>query len=154
MAMMRKHVNVIQKESIKYFADDIFRCIFVIEKIGILIKNFGLDNGLASNRQQDIIWTNDNLVHCRIHAALGEDELRLLNKRILRQLRTRSMADGVGFAENTFWLGGTTVIEMAGSLLFNRLLIDKEAWLKGNHLRMTAWYISSLIDPHFCVLVD
>ena len=72
------------------WADDIFRCIFVIEKFCILIKillnvvdkglidknSIGLDNGLAPNRRQGIFWTIADLIHWRIYAALGVDELR------------------------------------------------------------------------------
>ena len=32
----------------------------------------GLDNGLASNRRQAIIWTNADAIHWHIHAALGK----------------------------------------------------------------------------------
>ena len=32
----------------------------------------GLDNGLAPNRRQAIIWTNADPIHWRIYAALGE----------------------------------------------------------------------------------
>ena len=35
----------------------------------------GLDNGLAPNRRQAIIWTNDDPVQQWIYAALGGDEL-------------------------------------------------------------------------------
>ena len=35
----------------------------------------GLDNGLAPNRRQAIIWTNADMIHWRIYAALGGDEL-------------------------------------------------------------------------------
>ena len=69
-------------------ADNIFRCIFVNEKFYILINislkfvrkgpidnnSIGLENGLAQNRRQAIIWTNACLIHC-IYAALGGDEL-------------------------------------------------------------------------------
>ena len=34
-----------------------------------------LDNGLAPNRRRAIIWTNANLIHWRIYAALGGAEL-------------------------------------------------------------------------------
>ena len=34
-----------------------------------------LDNGLAPNRRQAIIWTNGDLIHWRIYAALVEEEL-------------------------------------------------------------------------------
>ena len=61
------------KLAVVRFADDIFSCIFVNEKFCILIKispwfvpkgpidnnpSIGLDNGIAPNRQQAIIWTN------------------------------------------------------------------------------------------------
>ena len=73
-----------------HFADNIFRCNFVNENFGILIKillkfvpkgpidenpAFGLDNGLVPNRRQVIIWTNAGLIHWYIYVALGEDEL-------------------------------------------------------------------------------
>ena len=32
----------------------------------------GLDNGLASNKRQAIVWTNDDPLHRCIYAALGE----------------------------------------------------------------------------------
>ena len=40
------------------------------------------------NRRQFITWTNDDPVHRRIYAALGEDELTLigLNRRYIQQL--------------------------------------------------------------------
>ena len=58
-------------------ADDIFKCIFVSEKFCILIKfhlslflrsnwqqpSIGLDNGLAPNRLQAIIWINVDPIH-------------------------------------------------------------------------------------------
>ena len=68
-----------------------FNCIFVNEKFCILIKislnyvsmspidnnpAFCLDNGLAPNSRQAIIWTNAGPIHWRIYAALGGDELR------------------------------------------------------------------------------
>ena len=64
----------------RYFADDIFICIFVNEAFCILIKislkfvpkRLGLDDCLAPNRQQAIIWTNTDLIHWHIYAALGE----------------------------------------------------------------------------------
>ena len=31
----------------------------------------GLDNGLAPNRRQAVIWTNADPIHWRIYAALG-----------------------------------------------------------------------------------
>ena len=35
--------------------------------------SIGLDNGLAPNRRQAIIWTNAYLIHWRIYAAIGGD---------------------------------------------------------------------------------
>ena len=37
--------------------------------------SIGLDNGLARNRRQAIIWTNADPIHGRIYAALGGDKL-------------------------------------------------------------------------------
>ena len=38
---------------------------------------FGIDNGLTPNRRQAIISTNADLIHWRIYAVLGGDELNL-----------------------------------------------------------------------------
>ena len=38
--------------------------------------SIGSGNGLAPNRRQAIIWTNADLVHWRLYAALGGDGLR------------------------------------------------------------------------------
>ena len=75
-------------QNVCHFADDIFRCIFMNEMFRILIKtslnfvpwvpiepNIGLDNGLAPNRRQATIWTNADLIHWCIYAALGGREL-------------------------------------------------------------------------------
>ena len=73
----------------RHFADDIFICIFVNEKFGILIKislkfvprgpvdnNPALVyNGFAPNRWHAIIWTNADPIHWRIYAAPEGDEL-------------------------------------------------------------------------------
>ena len=72
-------------------ADDIFKCIFLNEHDTIAIQislkhvprnpidnkpgSIGSGNGLAPNRRQAIIWTDDDPVHWRIYAALGGDEL-------------------------------------------------------------------------------
>ena len=37
--------------------------------------SIGSGNGLAPNKRQAITWTNADLIHWRIYAALGEDEL-------------------------------------------------------------------------------
>ena len=37
----------------------------------------GSGNGLAPKRRQAIIWTNADLVHLRIYAALGGNELSI-----------------------------------------------------------------------------
>ena len=69
-------------------ADDIFKRIFVQENYRIPIPDgpidndarpcIGLDNGLAPNRRQAIIWINADLIHWRIYAALGGDELTMM----------------------------------------------------------------------------
>ena len=70
----------------RHSADDIFRYIFVNEKVCILIENslkfipinnnpaLGSDNGLAPNRRQAIFWIIADPIHWRIYAALGGDE--------------------------------------------------------------------------------
>ena len=69
----------------RYFADGIFRCIFVNEKFCILIRlsiefvpkdpvkknSICLDNGLVPNRRPAIIWTNAESIHGRIYAVPG-----------------------------------------------------------------------------------
>ena len=40
--------------------------------------SIGLDNGLAPNRRQAVIWTNADPIHWRIYLALGGEELSLL----------------------------------------------------------------------------
>ena len=44
--------------------------------VQLTIINIGLDNGLAQNRRQAIIWTNIHLILWRIYmyAALGGDD--------------------------------------------------------------------------------
>ena len=38
-------------------------------------STIGSDNGLAPNRQQTIIWTNDGIVYWGTYASLGLNEL-------------------------------------------------------------------------------
>ena len=66
----------------------LFKCIIVNEKLCILIrislkfvpkgqidhKRVGSGSGLAPNRRQAIAWTNYDLDHWRIYAALVVDE--------------------------------------------------------------------------------
>ena len=72
----------------RYFADDIFRCIFMNEAFSFWLKchwnlflrvkltiTIGLDNGLAPNRRQAIIWTNADPIPWRIYATLRGDDL-------------------------------------------------------------------------------
>ena len=40
------------------------------------ISNIGSGNGLAPNRRQATTWTNDDQVHWRMYAALGEKPIR------------------------------------------------------------------------------
>ena len=71
-----------------YFADNIFKCIYLNENLCVLTRislkfvpkgwyqtSIGSDNGLAPNRWQAIIWTNDGLVYCCLHALLDLSEL-------------------------------------------------------------------------------
>ena len=49
------------------------------EKFCVLINDVvkgPIDNGLVPNRRQAIIWTNTDLIHWHIYAALGGDELQ------------------------------------------------------------------------------
>ena len=48
-------------------------CLFL--RFQLTKNSVSLDNGLAPNRWQAIIWTNPVPIHCRIYAALGGDEL-------------------------------------------------------------------------------
>ena len=43
--------------------------------VQLTITHIGLDNGLAPNRLQAIIWTIADPIHWHIYAALGGDEL-------------------------------------------------------------------------------
>ena len=67
----------------------LFSVHFLIEKFCILnfievytlgsswqYLSIGLDNGLAPNKRQAIIWTNGDSIHWRIYATLGGDTLR------------------------------------------------------------------------------
>ena len=47
---------------------------------GDIISQIGSGNGLAPNRRQAIIWTNADLIHWRIYAALGGGEFWLIKK--------------------------------------------------------------------------
>ena len=49
-------------------------------RVQLTITSIGLDNGLALNRQQAIIWTNADTIHWRIYAAPGGDELIMEDK--------------------------------------------------------------------------
>ena len=43
--------------------------------VQLRLTSIGLDNGLALDRRQAIIWSNVDPIHWRIHAALGVDGL-------------------------------------------------------------------------------
>ena len=45
-------------------------------RVQLTIIQHCIDNGLAPNRRQAIIWTNADLLHWRIYAALWGDKLR------------------------------------------------------------------------------
>ena len=57
-------------------------------------SSIGLDDGLAPNRREAIIWTSDDLVCWHIYASLGLNELTLYNDD--KQTRSESMAFGAG----------------------------------------------------------
>ena len=71
----------------------IFQMHFLYEKFYVFIKisrtfiplrpidknSIGLDNGLAPNRRQTIIWTYVEQIHWRTYEALGGDELTCIN---------------------------------------------------------------------------
>ena len=74
-----------------HFADNIFKCIFLMKTLiltTILPKriyspgsnwqygSISSDNGLAPNRRQAIIWTNDGIGYWCIYASLSLNELR------------------------------------------------------------------------------
>ena len=73
------------RQNCHHFADDVFWCIFVNENVYIVIKislslflslqstitQFGLNNNVALNRRQAIIWTNADPIRWRIYAAIG-----------------------------------------------------------------------------------
>ena len=52
--------------------------------LGVPLKNVGISpgNGMASNRQQDITWTNVDTVYWGLYAALGGDELKIIIQNI------------------------------------------------------------------------
>ena len=74
-----------------YFANDMFKCIFLYENCCILIPisltfvpnvpidntsfSIGLDNGLVTIKEQAVIWTDDCIVHWRMYASPGLNEL-------------------------------------------------------------------------------
>ena len=80
-------------QNLHHFTDDVLKCILMNQKFCIFIKislkfvtpapinkkhSIGLDYGLVPNRQQAIIWTNADPIHCYICVALGGDELSLM----------------------------------------------------------------------------
>ena len=48
-------------------------------RVQLTISSFGLDNGLAPNRRQAIIWTNADPIHWRIYAAPGGRSVNVSN---------------------------------------------------------------------------
>ena len=55
--------------------------------------SIGLDNGLAPNRRQAIIWTNVDPIHWRMYAALGRDELNVMESLIQRNPSIKATQD-------------------------------------------------------------
>ena len=65
--------------------------------------SIGLDNGLAPNRWQAIIWTNVDLIHWRVYAALGGDGLNSIysDQAVFNTLKTQQ--NDLYFDDDTFW---------------------------------------------------
>ena len=63
-----------------------------VPKDPIDIRSIDLDNGLATNRWQAIIWTNADPIHWCIYVALRGDELTHLNH---RKLNTTFTAEAI-----------------------------------------------------------
>ena len=78
-----------ERQNGRHFADDIYKSIFVNEKVQfnfhwslflgvqLTINQHCSDNGLVPNMRQAIIWTNDCLVYRRIYASPGLIELNI-----------------------------------------------------------------------------
>ena len=109
-----------QKENSHLFADDVFICIILNENSWIsnnislkyvpygLIDNviIGSDNGLASNRRQAIIWTNNGLVYWRIYASLGLNELVYCSNNGVVLIK---VARKVSIKQSSSWLHATAI---------------------------------------------
>ena len=66
--------------------------------------SIGSGNGLAPNRRQAIIWTNDDPVHWRIYAALGEDGLNSLSCKLhLNQITSFKYSVKIFFMKNLYF---------------------------------------------------
>ena len=75
-----------------HFTYDIFKCILLLKSFVFWLKfhwslyewsnwqwpNIGLNNALAPNRRQAIIWTNADPIHWLMYAAVGGDEVKVL----------------------------------------------------------------------------
>ena len=87
MGNMWRPINTLQPTQNGWHFSDIFQCIFLNENVWILttiwlkfVPNWQKcsivsDNGLAVNRQQAIIWTNEGLSWWLIYASLGLNEI-------------------------------------------------------------------------------
>ena len=88
------------------------RSLFLRVQLTITQHWFGWDNGLAPNRRQAIIWTNAGLIHWRIYAALGGDELRImgLTPSCWASLLKEMLHDTPCFARNlSVWMSFTLI---------------------------------------------
>ena len=59
----------------RHFPNDIWNGFFLFLRFQLTINSIGLENGLAPNGRQAIVWTNDSLFLWRIYASLGLSEL-------------------------------------------------------------------------------
>ena len=51
--------------------------------------SIGLDNGLAPNRRQAIIWTNADPIHWRIYATLGGELIVKQTQRVIEHINQK-----------------------------------------------------------------
>ena len=74
-------------------------------------SSIGLDNSLAPNRRQAIIWTNADLIHWRIYAALGIVELMMMAMAIWRVGLSFSHTDvTIGACKSNYMAYKSTVV--------------------------------------------
>ena len=67
-------------------------------------SSIGLDNGLAPNRWQAIIWTNADSISWRIYATLGGDELtQMFIVSVCVWITLHSMSAKIFYSSRNLW---------------------------------------------------